>query len=66
MENEFSLLELRLIQSLIKKSTDEEIADIVGRPVDEIRAYTSVFSQTKNIVTKQNLIDRKNSLSSRS
>jgi len=57
MENEFSLLELRLIQSMLTKKSDEEIAEIIGRPVAEVSSYTTLFVRGKEIITRQQVID---------
>lgn len=62
MENEFSFLEQRIIQSLISKKSFVEIAGAIDKPVDMITHYIAKITKGKNIVTRQAKIDQKNRL----
>lgn len=57
MQNEFSLLEQRIMQSLIKDRSDAEIADILERDVTGVREYTSHYARTRNISSRQSILD---------
>ena len=59
MENEFSLLELRIIQSLLPTRSFAEIAEVIERPVEDISEYVSIYIKGKDIVPKQHAIDEK-------
>lgn len=59
ISNELSFVDLRIIQSLIKKKSFLEIAEIIERPVEEIFTYVEQYIKGKNIKTYQQVLDDK-------
>lgn len=59
MQNDFSFIELRIIQSMIKKQSYLQIAAVVDRPVEMIAEYVSQYLKGKDILTFQQGIDEK-------
>lgn len=59
MENDFSLLEMRMIQRMITKYPVADIAELVERPVQVVNNYINHFVEGKDIITCQQRIDEK-------
>lgn len=59
MENEFSFIELRVIQSLIRKKSFAEIAAAVDKPLELVTEYIRKITAGKSIITRQSKIEGK-------
>src|SRR5688500_3377573 len=59
MPNDFSLTELRLVQSLVCKKKYQDIADLIDRPVEEVTELIEKMASQKNIVSYQQQFDNK-------
>lgn len=55
--NDFTLLEMRIIQSLITKKLFSEIADVIEQPVEKVAEYVNSYVTGKNIVIHQQAVD---------
>lgn len=62
MQSDLSNIDKRIIQSLIKKISFAEIADVIDRPLEEVLNYARDYTKDKDILTKQQQIDDHNIL----
>lgn len=62
MENEFSFLELRIIQSLIPLKSFAEIAEAIDKPLPMVSDYIINITKNKNRSSRQQQINAKNDL----